>query len=466
MIIKPTDKIRVLVASCIVLLITLCCIQYYLVINSFRLTKEAYFTEVTTEMDKISQETPLAAVRIKSIEEIFKLLDLYKVHKITRIGFLTRLKTTIEQNRKRYNGKLNEFVYQNELLKGMRYRLQYDEITFEQNGVTDIILSRANDPLIFIGEKFNNQNTYQIKNPNDITEIKSNVSPGKGNINDAFSLKFSKSAFIDISKWQEQVFIRMASIFALAVILILAVILLFYLILSALLKQKKIAEIKTDFANNITNELKTPLTSLGLIIKSLKKEEVYNNPVAVINLVDSLENQNTKILHIVDDVLETAKSSDIEVVLSKTEITSSLTAFSSDLNIPSHVLKIEIEPKQQFIFTNTKLLEKVLNHLLENAVKYSDEGSEITLKAYKNRRSYLIEIIDNGPGIAAKNQKYIFEKFYRVLEQNSKQSVKGLGLGLYLSKIATDQLGCSISIKSKPGDGCTFTIKLPVKKLV
>lgn len=454
MIIK-SYKISVLVISCILLLITLSCIQYYLVSNTYRLTKESYFKEITAEMNKVSKMEPIPSININAANQLLKLINPYQAKKISATVFIKQFKAFINKDKALADRKVKDLISHNPLLKGMRYRLQYEEITFEQAGVTDTLLSSAQEPFIYIGGPFSN--AYQIGNPNEYIEIKSDGNAGIG----YFSLKLKASSYLDISSWQRQVLIRMSSVFILAAALIVAVLLLFYLILSALLRQKKIAEIKTDFANNITHELKTPLSSVGLIIKSLKREEIYTDQATVLELLDTLDRQNIKILHIVDSVLETAMGTAAEIELTATDVTACLQKYTTELALPSHKLVIEIENNQQLLLIHPPTLEKILNQLLENAAKYSDEGTIITLKAGKDKTSYNIAVIDQGPGIKDKDQKYIFDKFFRVTE-GSKQTLSGLGLGLYLSKIAASQLQGSISLKSIAGHGATFTIKLPL----
>lgn len=460
--IKPIEKIMVLLAACTMLLIVLSFIQFYLVSNTFRLTRDNYFKEVISEIKKLSKEETISALNLKRLTGTLTLIDLYKENKLTREDFIRRFKEDIQKNKSTGDKKMNALLNRNLLLKGMHYRLQYDKITLEWNGMKDTILSPSAAPIIFIGEYFSNDNTRRVNGLSDGVKISTSGVTGEKIINKGnYKLEFKESEYIDISSWQKQVIKRMTTVFVLAVSLIIAVVLLFYIILRAMFKQKKIAEMKTDFANNITHELKTPLSSVALIIKSLKRKDIYDNYEVVTELLESLDRQNMKIQHIVDSVLENAMEGNFEVLLTQTNITVYLKIFSKDLVIPNHQLLIDIEDQKQLLYTNTSVLGKVLNPLLENAVKYSGIGTKIKLKAYKNNGNYLIEIIDQGPGITAEYQPYIFDKFYRVPEHN-KHTVKGLGLGLYLSKTAITQLGGSISLKSKPGNGCTFIIKLPV----
>lgn len=253
----------------------------------------------------------------------------------------------------------------------------------------------------------------------------------------------------------------MAGIYFLAILLILAVIVLFYLVFRAMIRQKKLAGIKTDFANNITHELKTPLTSVGLVLKSLDRPEVQGDKQKTAELLATLKRQHEKIQQTVDFVLESAMEAHPEIHKQATDIAAYLQNYVDDLRIADHLLEPNVIPATQPVITNTQLLDKILNNLVENAVKYSPVGSVIILKGYPSGLHYFIEVADQGPGIASDHQVNLFDKFFRVPEDN-KHTVKGLGLGLYLSRKAAIAMGANLNLKSTSGAGCVFTLELPL----
>lgn len=197
-----------------------------------------------------------------------------------------------------------------------------------------------------------------------------------------------------------------------------------------------------------------------MILKSLARKEVQDNPRQFNELLQSLTRQQAKIQQTMDSVLESAMLMEPGVEMKETDITAYLTAYVNDIKLGAHTLKTTIDAKPQSIKTNLPGLEKALNNLIDNAVKYSPEGSVIGLSAYTDTAAYIIKITDYGPGIAANYHGLIFNKFYRIPEQN-KHTVKGLGLGLYISKHTINGLGGSLTLTSKQGQGSIFTIKLP-----
>ena len=356
------------------------------------------------------------------------------------------------------NQNLLEEIKSKPSLKSIRFKSQYDEILVTFKDKTDTLLSNHDEPFIFLGTSFQTPNTLLISNGNNII-VDNLPSDNQGLAGQPIKLKILRSQYIDVSSWEGEVWKRMAGIYLLAILLIIAVILLFYLVFRAMLRQKKLAEIKTDFANNITHELKTPLSSVNLILRSLERDDVRSNPALTDELLSSLKRQYIKIRQVVDFVLESAMSSDYQVNKEPINIGDYLNDYIRDLKIEAHLFTHRVSAETQVVLANIQVLDKILNNLIENAIKYSPEGTRITLNSHKTADKYVIEILDEGPGIPAEDQPFIFDKFFRVTE-NNKHSVKGLGLGLYLSKQAANAINANLFLKSKPGHGATFILEL------
>ena len=105
-------------------------------------------------------------------------------------------------------------------------------------------------------------------------------------------------------------------------------------------------------------------------------------------------------------------------------------------------------------------LEQVLNNLIGNAIKYSPEGGQITVTTEHDGSDLIVSVLDEGIGIAERDQEHLFERFYRGSIEG--QSVKGLGLGLYVTRRIIEAHGGSISVTSRPGEGSAFTFSLPL----
>lgn len=344
-------------------------------------------------------------------------------------------------------------------LKNIRFKSQYDEIKITYGNHLEKILTDSDPPFVFTGPSFNTANTLLISNGSNTLSDEVKI-PGNGQNVQLIKLDINRSQYIDISSWKQEVWKRMAWVFILAVLLILAVIILYFIAFNTMIRQKKLADIKTDFANNITHELKTPLSSVNLILKSLEREEVRVNKSRTDELIYFLRRQFNKIQGIVDSVLESAMVTQLEIRKENIDITEYLNEYVKDVWIEAHHFVSHINAAGLVINTNTEVVDKILCNLIENAAKYSPAGSQITMTGFTRGKYYLIEIADQGPGIADEDQPFIFEKFFRVTEHN-RHNVKGLGLGLYLSKQAAASLGANLSLKSKIGQGSVFTLELP-----
>jgi len=446
----------------IVVMCTLSVIQFYLVNNTYQLTKEKYFTEVKREIGKIIASKQFEALGDSSKEVLKRVAHQYVNERLDKPAFFKRLslmnKSAISLGEKQFEMQIRESPY----LHGVQYKSQFDEIVLEINGHSDTLLAAGQQPFLQMGNSFNTVNTFKLSNGNTYsTDNERDRQNGNIRTHERFKLHFLQSEHVDVSAWKAEVFKRIFGIFSLAVALIIGVITVFFLVFRAMIKQKKMADIKTDFANNITHELKTPLSSAGIIFKSLNRSEVHQDPRLFNELLKTLERQFNKIQHTVDSVLDSAITADINVEMQETEITGFLIAYVKNQMIDDHQLISEITDNKVIVKTNIELLEKVLDNMLQNAVKYSNPGSIIRLKSALEGHLYSIAITDNGPGIAKTHQQFIFEKFYRIPEQNL-HTVKGLGLGLYLAKQTITLLKGTLTLNSMMGVGSTFTIKLPV----
>lgn len=275
-------------------------------------------------------------------------------------------------------------------------------------------------------------------------------------------------------EWEDLVFVeaqrsilfgRMANLFFISIGIFLFVILLLFYSIKSLIAQKKIAEIKTDFVNNITHEFKTPLATLEVAVKSLENESVLNTPSFLENTVRIIKHQSHRLQRLVDEAMYNSLSSNA-IVLHKEEVFDKdyfkqlLKDFQLSSNIPETKLEIVLPSEKRILKIDTFHLTTALWNILENAVKYGDETTEISFTTYSKDAEYIIEISNTGSSIRKKDKKYIFDKFYRV-SSGSLHNVKGMGLGLhYAKKIAKAHKG-EIRMRSGENFVC-FTIKIPV----
>lgn len=255
---------------------------------------------------------------------------------------------------------------------------------------------------------------------------------------------------------------------SLAFTLILLVIFLFTIILA--FRQKKLSEMKTDFINNMTHELKTPISTISLAAQMLNDDSVRKSPASLGHLSQVVMDESKRLRFQVEKVLQMS-------VFDKSSSSLKFTDVDANKIIDNviHTFKIKVEKYGGEITYHLDATDSIINvdemhftniiyNLLDNAVKYMREDVEphldITTKDIEGRRLE-IRISDNGIGIKKEDLKKIFDKFYRVSTGN-RHDVKGFGLGLaYVKKMVTI-FGGSISVESELGKGSTFIIILPL----
>jgi two-component system phosphate regulon sensor histidine kinase PhoR len=240
-------------------------------------------------------------------------------------------------------------------------------------------------------------------------------------------------------------------------------------LLSSINKQRKLAEIKNDFINNLTHELKTPVFSVSLASKML---EQYLNDLSTEKPKEYLkliQIENEKMQGHIDAVLELASLDSGKYIMDKEEIEMEaflkkiVETYKKELEGENTELETNFDTKNTITLIDKTHFKNVIKNILENAKKYNDKEKlhiKITTQSIDN--FYIIKIRDNGKGISKENQKHIFEKFYRVREGDLHE-VKGFGLGLsYVQQVIKRHDGI-ISVESVLHEGSTFTIKIPIK---
>ncbi|MEN3322433.1 HAMP domain-containing sensor histidine kinase [Mariniflexile soesokkakense] len=234
-----------------------------------------------------------------------------------------------------------------------------------------------------------------------------------------------------------------------------------------LVKQRKIAEIKTDFINNMTHEFKTPIATINLALDAIKNPKVIDDKEKVVRYLAMIKEENKRMHAQVENVLRISKLEKNELNISKDRL---------DLNdiVEDAITHVEllVEDRQGYIKTffdapkstilaNETHFTNVIVNILDNAIKYSPEAPKIEVYTENVGNNILLKIKDYGSGMSKAAAKRVFEKFYREHTGNI-HNVKGHGLGLaYVKRIVEDHQG-HVSVESEKDKGSTFIIKLPI----
>jgi len=221
--------------------------------------------------------------------------------------------------------------------------------------------------------------------------------------------------------------------------------------------------------NSLAHELKTPLTSIaasaGLLLEEMREEDAKSPRI---KLIENVVRATGKLENRLSELLDMAKihslgfSLNLELVDIRVLLRHALSELSPVAMTRKQSLSIDIPPSMSMVKADKQRLEQILLNLLTNALKFTGEGGEIEAKLREKGDEVVIEVKDNGPGIAKEEQLLIFEPYYQV--EADRQKFHGLGLGLTLSKQLVESHGGKIRVKSEPGKGSTFAFSIPIGK--
>lgn len=238
----------------------------------------------------------------------------------------------------------------------------------------------------------------------------------------------------------------------------------FWFLIRTLLRQKTLEEIKSDFTNNITHELKTPIAvayaANDALLNFNQAEEKTKRDQYLRICQEQLQRLSSLVEQILSMSMERRKTFRLhpEEVNLKELIVSLVEQHQLKADKPMQIT-LEIEPETLTIVVDRTHFSNIISNLIDNAVKYSKERADITIRCRQTEQTVTISIADRGIGIPLDKQKHIFDKFYRVPTGNL-HNVKGYGLGLFYVKSMVEKHGGTITVKSEPGKGSIFTITL------
>ena len=460
-------KISLLIIASIIGLIALSLTQAYLFKNTYTQKKVAFLNTANQAVSRIDDYTPA----IDSINDTWQRLfitelDKYSLKLISNQDALNRLRHITDSLNTSFKKE-----YDKELkTKKLDYNLKFHKIVKHiilVNGTNIDTIFKENPEHFYrlLGYDFEHTPDSEISNSVWQTErsFKKTVEGISKSV--AYQLYFETRDHINIDGWRSIVLKSMSTLLVLSVLIFTFVIGVLYYSIQSLIRQKKIADIKTDFINNITHELKTPLATLSLATKMLRKNEVKNDPNSMDATVSTIERQNIRLQKLIDQVLNNSLGyNEIELQKETVETNNYIETILNDfeLSLTTNGVKIErflVDEKHKISIDKFYLSTAILN-ILENAIKYGGTKISVDINAI-NTKEFSIAFKDNGPGISKKDQQLLFDKFYRV-DNKEIHNVKGLGLGLYYSNQIIKAHDGSITVDSIEGKGANFTIVLPI----
>jgi len=257
------------------------------------------------------------------------------------------------------------------------------------------------------------------------------------------------------------------ALLAVSLVLVVALIWTSYNSIRTIFLQKQNSEIKNDFINNMTHELKTPISTISLACEALSDPELAKIETIKNRYLNIINTENKRLGLLVEEVLQSAVLDKGDFKLKKEEgdlhelLKEVIEKYQIQLKERGGKVELNLDaPNARFEFDKNHLTNVIYN-LLDNAVKYSKNEPRITISTKLNAGNILLSVKDQGIGISADNLKKIFDRLYRVPTGNV-HNVKGFGLGLSYVKIITERLGGKVSVESQLEKGSTFYIELPL----
>lgn len=252
-----------------------------------------------------------------------------------------------------------------------------------------------------------------------------------------------------------------------SVLFVLLVAFAFSYMIFSFMKQKKLSEIKADFVNNMTHELKTPISTISLASEMLMNPLNLGSEDKTRKYARMIFDENQRMQQQVDHVLQMAVLEndafklDMLPVEAHALIRQCITRFDLAVKNVNGTINFIPEAEDTNIIADQIHFQNVICNLLDNAVKYSLLKVDITVRTYNENGMFIISFKDKGIGISSDNLKLIFDKMYRVPTGN-RHDVKGFGIGLYYVKKVTEALNGRIKVSSEPDKGSIFEISFPV----
>jgi two-component system phosphate regulon sensor histidine kinase PhoR len=459
-------KINLLIIASILGLIGLSIIQGYLINNTYKLKKDAFITETRQSISQIDDFSPV----LDSLSDIWQYTFLniiadYKTSTATKADLVKGLELVIGSINETYRIEYQKALVENNIPYGIKFHKKIEVIVLLDSIQNDTIFDiEKRSKQIILGDPITDKNALRISTTLWETNHTSNRIINGENKEIIFNLLLQTQDRMDIEGWKKIVFKQMLGLLLLSLLIFSVVIGLLYYSIKSLITQKKIADIKTDFVNNITHELKTPLATLTLATKMLQKDEIKQQPQLLDDAINTIERQNKRLQKLIDQVLNNSlgyKEIQLnkESVVTEDCINTILDDFLLTVTSKDVLLNRNFSIGTKMIRLDKFYVTTALLNILENAVKYSGYSIVVNCNV-ENNDALKISIKDNGIGISDKDKKQVFDKFFRAGNKEI-HNVKGLGLGLYYSSQIIKAHNGTISVEGAEGTGTTFILTIP-----
>ncbi|MBK9761650.1 MAG: HAMP domain-containing histidine kinase [Flavobacteriales bacterium] len=265
---------------------------------------------------------------------------------------------------------------------------------------------------------------------------------------------------------QKYVLRSMWPLLAASALFVLLIIVAFVYTLRTIWQQKRLGDIKNDLVNNLTHELKTPISTIALACEALNDSSISKSPEQIRSFTNMIRDENKRLGLLVESVLQSAVVDSGRMRLRLADL--DLHAILNDV-VRNSGISAQNKGGRVELFTHAELahvrgdrihLANIFYNLVDNAVKYCEATPVVSITTRSDTKGITVSVRDNGIGIPRSEQKKIFDRLYRV-PTGDQHNVKGFGLGLSYVKAVVERHGGTITVESEPGNGSTFHITIP-----
>ncbi len=265
---------------------------------------------------------------------------------------------------------------------------------------------------------------------------------------------------------ERYIFSQMNTMLGASVVLLVILVSSFGFTILTIIRQKQLSAMKSDFINNMTHELKTPISIISLACQALNDQDVKKSEPLYKNYISVINEENERLGLLTEKVLQTALIEKAKIRLNQVGIDLHQLLQNAIEKVGLHVearhgtIATDFAAEYCYVKADKVHLANVFSNLIDNANKYSQNSPQITISTENNERGVIVHVEDKGIGISRANQKKIFDNLYRVSTGNI-HDVKGFGLGLSYVKFIVEKHGGNISLESEIKKGSRFTVFIP-----
>ena len=237
-----------------------------------------------------------------------------------------------------------------------------------------------------------------------------------------------------------------------------------FLVVDDVSERQRLEAVRRDFVANISHELKTPVGALGVLAEALAGED---DPSVVHRLAERIQAEAFRVARTIDDLLqlsqiEARELPDLEPVAARLVVAEAVDRAESAAAMRGVKLVVDDAAGAATVVGDRRQLVSAVANLLDNAVKYSDDGAEVAVAIRRDGPAVEIVVADDGIGIPARDLERVFERFYRV-DQARSRDTGGTGLGLAIVRHVAQNHHGEVTVTSREGEGSTFTLRLPAE---